>query len=129
MTEKQKKTRREQARQEDPFKKVGSKIRAERRRLGFSLEQLSKRVGVSKGTLHRIETGVTSPSLILLSEISRHLKRPVDSLIREGKTTKEIAEVLNSSPGAIDFHRNNIRNKLGLKNKNANLRSYLLSLA
>ena len=53
----------------------------------------------------------------------------IADLIREGKTTKEIAEVLNSSPGAIDFHRNNIRNKLGLKNKNANLRSYLLSLA
>jgi PAS domain S-box-containing protein len=53
----------------------------------------------------------------------------IANLIREGKTTKEIADVLNSSPGAIDFHRNNIRNKLGLKNKNANLRSYLLSLA
>lgn len=53
----------------------------------------------------------------------------ITNLIKEGKTTKEIARVLNSSPGAIDFHRNNIRNKLGLKKKNANLRSYLLSLS
>jgi PAS domain S-box-containing protein len=52
----------------------------------------------------------------------------ITNLIKEGKTTKEIAAILNSSQGAIDFHRNNIRNKLGLKNKNANLRSYLLSL-
>ena len=52
----------------------------------------------------------------------------IANLIKEGKTTKEIADILNSSHGAIDFHRNNIRNKLGLKNKNANLRSYLLSL-
>jgi PAS domain S-box-containing protein len=53
----------------------------------------------------------------------------ITNLIKEGKTTKEIADILNSSSGAIDFHRNNIRNKLGLKNKNANLRSYLLSLS
>lgn len=49
-------------------------------------------------------------------------------LIKEGRTTKEIAELLNASPGTIDFHRNNIRNKLNLKNKRANLRSYLLTL-
>jgi PAS domain S-box-containing protein len=53
----------------------------------------------------------------------------IANLIKEGKTTKEIADMLNSSPGAVDFHRNNIRSKLGLKNKNANLRSYLISLA
>jgi DNA-binding CsgD family transcriptional regulator len=53
----------------------------------------------------------------------------ITNLIKEGKTTKEIAEILNSSQGAIDFHRNNIRNKLGLKNKNTNLRSHLLSFS
>ena len=53
----------------------------------------------------------------------------ITNLIKEGKTTKEIAGILNSSQGAIDFHRNNIRNKLGLKNKNANLRSHLLSFS
>jgi|GEM_PF-435757 len=53
----------------------------------------------------------------------------IANLIKEGKTTKEIADILNSSQGAIDFHRNNIRNKLGLKKKSANLRSYLLSLS
>lgn len=52
----------------------------------------------------------------------------VANLIKEGRTTKEIAELLNASPGTIDFHRLNIRNKLNLKNKRANLRSYLLTL-
>jgi PAS domain S-box-containing protein len=53
----------------------------------------------------------------------------VANLIREGRTTKEIAELLNASPGTIDFHRNNIRQKLDLKNRKANLRSYLLTVS
>jgi DNA-binding CsgD family transcriptional regulator len=52
----------------------------------------------------------------------------IANLIKEGKTTKEIAEILNSSPGTVDFHRDNIRIKLNLKNKKTNLRSYLLTL-
>jgi PAS domain S-box-containing protein len=49
-------------------------------------------------------------------------------LIKEGKSTKEIAEIMNVGPGAIDLHRNHVRFKLGLVNKKVNLRSYLLSL-
>jgi len=49
-------------------------------------------------------------------------------LVKDGKTTKEIAELLNSSTSAIDFHRNNLRKKLGLRNTKTNLRSFLLSL-
>ena len=50
-------------------------------------------------------------------------------LIKEGKTTKKIAELLNVSTRAVEFHRENLRAKLQLKHKKANLRSYLLSLA
>ncbi|HPE46216.1 MAG TPA: LuxR C-terminal-related transcriptional regulator, partial [Deltaproteobacteria bacterium] len=53
----------------------------------------------------------------------------VANLIREGKSTKEIAEVLTISERAIEFHRNNIRDKLGLKKSKANLRSYLMTLS
>jgi len=53
----------------------------------------------------------------------------IANLVKEGRSTKEIAEMLNLSTSAIDFHRNNIRTKLGLKNKKINLRSHLLSLS
>lgn len=52
----------------------------------------------------------------------------VAELVKEGKATKEIAELLNSSTGSIHFHRNNLRKKLGLRNTKTNLRSFLLTL-
>ncbi|MCX5814085.1 MAG: PAS domain S-box protein [Proteobacteria bacterium] len=52
----------------------------------------------------------------------------IANLVKSGKTTKEIGEVLNMSLGAIHFHRNNIRKKLGLNNEKVNLTSYLSSL-
>lgn len=54
----------------------------------------------------------------------------VANLVRDGKSTKDIAELMRLSPRAIVFHRQNIRRKMGLHNhKGKNLRSALLSLA
>ena len=53
----------------------------------------------------------------------------VASLVKDGKTSKEIAGVLNVSETTINFHRKNLRVKFGLTNKRTNLRSYLLSLS
>jgi DNA-binding CsgD family transcriptional regulator len=48
--------------------------------------------------------------------------------IRHGYTTKKIAQFMNVSPRTVETHRKNIRRKIGLEGKKANLRTYLLSI-
>ena len=53
----------------------------------------------------------------------------VAGLVRDGKTSKEIAAVLNVSETTVNFHRKNLRAKFGINNQKINLRSYLLSIS
>jgi PAS domain S-box-containing protein len=53
----------------------------------------------------------------------------VANLIRQGKSTKDIAEYVGVSQSAINIYRNNIRSKLGIVSKKINLRSHLMSFS
>jgi DNA-binding CsgD family transcriptional regulator len=74
---------------------------------------------------------ITSSFANKLAAAFEHLT-PTESEIAQmviaGKTTKDIAQVLSRETSTIDFHRNNIRRKLGLGGRSLNLRSHLLSL-
>lgn len=52
----------------------------------------------------------------------------IAELVKQGKKSKEIAELFGLSVGTVITHRNNIRKKLDLISKDTNLRSHLLSL-
>jgi DNA-binding CsgD family transcriptional regulator len=53
----------------------------------------------------------------------------VASLVKDGKTSKEIADILVISEATVNFHRKNLRSKFGLTNRQTNLRAYLMSLS
>jgi PAS domain S-box-containing protein len=87
-----------------------------------------------KTCLERLDenlSGIASPYLQKMSTQFKNLtpmQIQIADLVKAGKSTKEIADLLSLSDRAIEFHRNSLRSKLGLKNKKQNLRSYLLSL-
>ena len=53
----------------------------------------------------------------------------VASLVKDGKTSKEIADILSVAETTVHFHRKNLRKKFGLSNSQTNLRSYLISIS
>ncbi|MFH1114381.1 MAG: LuxR C-terminal-related transcriptional regulator [Pseudomonadota bacterium] len=76
-------------------------------------------------------TKLTSPFCQRLSSANQSLtpmEIQVANLVEQGNTSKEIAELLRVSKECVDFHRNNIRKKLGLTGKKANLKTYLTAI-
>ena len=74
---------------------------------------------------------ITSPFLNRLNGLNTILtpqEIKVATMVREGRSSAEIADVLQISVSAIDFHRKQVRKKLGLTGAATNLRSYLLGL-
>lgn len=75
---------------------------------------------------------IVSPFARAISSASHNLTPTeirVADLVKQGRSSKEIAEILCLTKGTIDFHRNNIRQKAGIKNSKTNLRTYLLSVS
>ena len=52
----------------------------------------------------------------------------IADLVRKGKATKEIANILYTSEKTVEAHRNRLRKKLGLTNQRIQLRDYLMTV-
>ena len=99
-------------------------------------DQLKQVVSPGKGThlIDLIESelkNIASPFLRQMSNLETVLtpqEIKIASMIRQGKSSKEIAGIFNLSMTTVNFHRRNLRDKLGLTNTAVNLGSFLRSL-
>jgi PAS domain S-box-containing protein len=95
---------------------------------------------IKKGTLDSrqsacisiIETNLNQIVTPLLQSLAQFGFTPreaqIAALIKDGKTSKEIGEIIGVAPSAIDTYRNKIRRKLKLNNKKINLQTHLQSI-
>lgn len=74
---------------------------------------------------------ISSLSMKLTNDIYSLTPKEVEvcNLIKEGKQSKEISDIMNVSFETVNCHRQNIRKKLGLNNSKVNLRAFILSLS
>ena len=124
-------------RREEDQKEFGANVLSNMKELVFPYLQ---KLGSSRldemqrtylGILESHLEDISAPFLRSLSTEFSHLspmELQVAGLIKAGKRNKEISEILGLSLNTILTHRYHLRTKLGLKNKDANLVSYLKSI-
>ncbi len=94
------------------------------RKLGRKEESL---VRVIQANLDDLASSLTHRLVTELGRLSP-METQVVNLIRQGKSTKEIADLMGVATSTVDFHRHNIRRKLNILHKPFTLRAYLNSL-
>lgn len=75
---------------------------------------------------------IISPFIHTLSQAGIFLtpqETQVASLVKDGRTSKEISDILYVSESTVHFHRKNIRSKLGITDRKQNLRSHLMAMS
>ena len=91
------------------------------------IEDVRKFVQITEGRLNDVlKPFVRQLSSTHLGLSSREIE--IACMIRDGMTSKEIAQLIHVSTRAVNFHRENIRRKLNLTNKKQSLKSTLRSL-
>lgn len=83
-------------------------------------------VKVIKANLEQITSSFSNRLAVKLNLTPRELQ--IAELVRQGRTSKDIANLLGLSRRTVETYRDNLRRKLNVKNKKQNLRSLLLSI-
>lgn len=87
-----------------------------------------------KNYIEIIETGMREilspcgPGIGLTLARLTSTEQTVANLVKQGKTTKEIAAFLQVATGTVNKHRENIRKKIGITNKKQPLEKTLLAI-
>jgi len=66
---------------------IGEVVRNERQRLGISLDEASRKTGVSKAMLGQVERNESNPTLSTVWKISAGLRIPMSTLLAQKKST------------------------------------------
>lgn len=85
-------------------------------------------VNFIKSSLNDISSSFSRSLSLIYNEFTPQETR-VAFMIKEGKSTKEIATLLDLSIRTVETYRENIRKKFGLTGQKTNLRSFLSSLS
>ncbi|UYO63973.1 LuxR C-terminal-related transcriptional regulator [Acetobacterium wieringae] len=116
--------------QYDVLKRKYLNLLAKNEQLESFLSSTTKNEMPSTNTFHAHldDNKIKLPKLLDKQKDFTEREIEIAMLIIEGLTTREIADVLYLSTKTIDFHRINIRKKLGITNSKKSLSSHLLSL-
>jgi transcriptional regulator with XRE-family HTH domain len=70
-------------------KQIAVKMRALRKAAGLTLEQLGKKIGISRGMLSRLENNQSSPPIATLAKIAQGLEVPISIFFEEDSSSDE----------------------------------------
>jgi PAS domain S-box-containing protein len=84
-------------------------------------------LGIIESQLKDIVKPFTSLSSVNYYQLTE-TEIQIAEMVKRGKTTKEIAALQQSSTRAVEFHRNNLRRKLGICNRKMSLKDILAKL-
>jgi transcriptional regulator with XRE-family HTH domain len=82
--------------------KVGSRLRAERERLGISLRELARRVGVSPSLVSQIELDRVNPSVSTLYALVTALGMTMSDVFGDGRPSQPAAQQLRDGDGLAE---------------------------
>jgi putative transcription factor len=80
-----------------------TKIRQAREKLGFSHEELGKKINEKASVLSKLETGKMTPNNLLVTKLEHTLKIKLLVPITDEKTSKEFPKSLNREPTLGDL--------------------------
>ena len=82
--------------------KVGSRLRAERERLGISLRELARRVGVSPSLVSQIELDRVNPSVSTLYSVVTELGMTMSDVFGDSRPSERVVRPLRGGDGLAE---------------------------